>query len=89
MEKSDNSQTGPQISVVVPFYNEEANVEELYRRLKKVLDKLKRTYELIFIDDGSTDKTPEILQKIYEKDELVKIIRLRKNFGQNLCLLAS
>ncbi|RLE04326.1 MAG: glycosyltransferase [Candidatus Aminicenantes bacterium] len=88
MEKSDNSQTGPQISVVVPFYNEEANVEELYRRLKKVLDKLKRTYELIFIDDGSTDKTPEILQKIYEKDELVKIIRLRKNFGQTAALQA-
>lgn len=88
MEKSDNSQTGPQISVVVPFYNEEANVEELYRRLKKVLDRLKRTYELIFIDDGSTDKTPEILQKIYEKDELVKIIRLRKNFGQTAALQA-
>ncbi|MCD6194413.1 MAG: glycosyltransferase family 2 protein [Candidatus Aminicenantes bacterium] len=88
MEKSDNSQTGPQISVVVPFYNEEANVEELYRRLKKVLDRLKRTYELIFIDDGSTDKTPEILQKIYEKDEQVKIIRLRKNFGQTAALQA-
>ena len=74
--------------MVVPFYNEEANVEELYRRLKKVLDRLKRTYELIFIDDGSTDKTPEILQKIYEKDEQVKIIRLRKNFGQTAALQA-
>lgn len=88
MVEIDKSKTPPQISVVVPFYNEEANIEELYRRLKEVLEKLNQTYELIFIDDGSTDKTPEILQRIYEKDELVKIIRLRKNFGQTAALQA-
>lgn len=84
----NNSKVSPEISIVVPFYNEEDNVEELYRRLKEVLDHLGRSYELVFVDDGSNDRTPEILQRLYEQDEKVKIIRLRRNFGQTAALQA-
>lgn len=78
----------PEISVVVPFYNEEDNIEELYQRLKEVLDGLGRSYELIFVDDGSRDRTPEILQNIFKLDKKVKIVRLRRNFGQTAALQA-
>ena len=76
------------ISIVVPFYNEEENVEELHQRLTQVMSGLKRPYELIFIDDGSLDHTPEILQKIYKRDRHVQVIRMKKNFGQTAGLQA-
>ncbi|MCX7975298.1 MAG: glycosyltransferase family 2 protein [Candidatus Aminicenantes bacterium] len=78
----------PEISIVIPFYNEEDNIEELYHCLKKVLDGLGRDYELVFVDDGSQDRTPEILQRLFEKDEKIKIVRLRRNFGQTAALQA-
>ena len=77
-----------EISIIVPFYNEEENVEELYDRLTKVMSGLKRTYELIFVDDGSTDRTPDLLRKIYKKDRRVQVIRMKKNFGQTAGLQA-
>jgi len=78
----------PQISVVVPFYNEEKNVEEMYRRLKAVMDGLGRTYELIFVDDGSRDRTYERLRAMYEHDPAIRVIKLRRNFGQTAGLQA-
>lgn len=66
------------ISVVVPVYNEEANVAELHRRIKTVLFKLGRPYEIIFIDDGSKDRTFEILNTLSP----IKIVRFRGNFKQ-------
>lgn len=75
-----------EISVVIPAYNEQENVELLYRKLKIVLDKLRRKYEIIYIDDGSTDKTFGVLKQIYNKDSNVKIIKFRKNFGQTAAL---
>lgn len=83
-EKKEN----PQISIVVPFYNEEDNIEELYGQLTRVLKGLGESYELVFIDDGSTDRSPDILQKVFESDKTVKVIRLRKNFGQTAALQA-
>ncbi len=88
MKQEKNSPRNLQISIVVPFFNEEANIKELYQRLKRVLDRLQLAYELIFVDDGSTDRTPTILHQLYENDERVKIIRLRKNFGQTAALQA-
>jgi glycosyltransferase involved in cell wall biosynthesis len=76
------------LSVVVPFYNEEENVEEMHRRLKEVLDRTGETYELIFIDDGSTDRTGSLLREIYKKDEHVVLLKLRRNFGQTPALQA-
>jgi glycosyltransferase involved in cell wall biosynthesis len=76
------------ISIVVPFYNEEDDVEEMHRRLKEVLDGTGETYELIFIDDGSTDRTGALLQEIFLKDERVVVVKLRRNFGQTPALQA-
>lgn len=77
-----------EISIVVPFYNEEDNIKELYGKLTLVLKNLGITYELIFIDDGSTDKTRDILMDLFESDETVKVVILRKNFGQTAALQA-
>jgi len=78
----------PSYSVVVPFYNEEEACRLLYERLKRVMDSLGGGYEIIFIDDGSTDRTPEILRGIYESDPMVRVVRLRRNFGQTAALAA-
>ncbi len=77
------------ISVVIPIYNEEENIKILYLRLKQVLENLKKyDYEIIFVDDGSTDNSFEILKEISNKDSKVKVIRLTKNFGQTSALMA-
>ena len=84
----DEKHINPQISIVVPFYNEEDNIEELYEQLTRVLGVLGASYELIFIDDGSTDRSHDILLKLFASDKTVKVIRLRKNFGQTAALQA-
>jgi len=84
----ESKRINPQISVVVPFYNEQENIQELYQGLTRVLGNLNVTYELIFVNDGSTDNTPQILKDLYQKDEKVLVIRLRKNFGQTAALQA-
>ena len=78
----------PEISIVVPLYNEEANVDELYARLTQVLSELRKEYELIFVDDGSQDRTFELLVQKQAKDNSVHVIRLRRNFGQTGALAA-
>ncbi len=76
------------ISIVVPLYNEEESIEYLYNSITKVLKKLNRTYEIIFIDDGSADRTFEISKAIHSKDRHLKIIKFRKNFGQTPAMQA-
>ncbi len=73
---------GVDISVVVPLFNEAENIPELYKRLKGVLVGLKREYEVIFINDGSTDNTQRVLEDIFRGDERVRVIELRTNFGK-------
>ena len=77
-----------ELSIVIPMFNEEENIEELYQRLTTVLKDLGRPYELIFVDDGSTDHTFARLQSIENTDEQVKVLRLRRNFGQTAGLAA-
>jgi len=84
----DEKDKNLQISIVVPFYNEEDNIEELYGQLTRVLKGLGVSYELIFIDDGSTDRTHDILMSLFDSNETVKVIILRKNFGQTAALQA-
>jgi len=70
------------ISVVVPVFNEEGNLRPVYLEIKQVLDQHAPNYEIIFVDDGSTDGSLGILRDIHDKDARVKIIQFRKNFGQ-------
>ena len=71
-----------EVSIVVPLYNEEAVVQELYERLVKSLEPLHRAFEIVFVDDGSVDKTYRLAEEIAKKDERVKLVKLRANFGQ-------
>jgi glycosyltransferase involved in cell wall biosynthesis len=76
------------LSVVIPAYNEEENVPILYKKLKKVLDSLGEDYEIIFVDDGSTDGTYQRLKQLAEKDSRLKIIRFKRNYGQTAAMSA-
>jgi glycosyltransferase involved in cell wall biosynthesis len=76
------------VSVVIPLYNEEENVVELHGRLKPVLDSIGGDYEIIFIDDGSSDGTLPLLQQIQSADESVVVLSLRRNFGQTAAFAA-
>jgi len=78
----------PSISIVAPVFNEEENIEEFFLRVKKVLDKETKTWEIIFVDDGSSDKSIEILAQLNENDGKVKIISLSRNFGKELAMTA-
>jgi glycosyltransferase involved in cell wall biosynthesis len=78
----------PDISVVVPVFNEEENLEELHREIVEALQKTGPTYEIILIDDGSTDSSWTALRGLQQKDGRVKLIRLRRNFGQTAALAA-
>ncbi len=77
-----------EISVVVPIYNEAPNVEELIKRITDVLDPYKRSYEIIIVDDGSTDGTREILRKIVSDISVLRVILFRRNFGQSAAMTA-
>jgi len=76
------------LSVVIPLYNEEENVQMLFERLKGTLDHLKKEYEIILVDDGSTDRTLSILEEIQAKDKTVVVLSLRRNFGQTAAFAA-
>ena len=76
------------ISIVIPLYNEEENVRELHGRLKPVMDEIGDAYEIIFIDDGSTDHTLSLLQEIQAADDTVIVLSLRRNFGQTAAFAA-
>lgn len=76
------------ISIVIPIHNEEPSILPLYDSLTKVLESLGRTYELIFVDDASVDKSFELLANLAETDGHLKVIRLRRNFGQTAALSA-
>lgn len=77
-----------ELSVVIPLYNEEDNIEPLYLRLKEVLERLGKNYEIIVVDDGSTDGSFESLKRLHSDDPLLKVIRLRRNFGQSAAFAA-
>jgi glycosyltransferase involved in cell wall biosynthesis len=75
-------------SIVVPFNNEEENVTVLYARLKQVMEQVGESYELVLVDDGSSDHTYKLLEEIAAVDSRVLVIKLRRNFGQTSALAA-
>ena len=76
------------ISLVIPLYNEEENVQLLYEELKSVLVGMPCRAEIVFVDDGSRDRTMAILETIQGEDETVRVVSLRRNFGQTAAMTA-
>jgi len=78
----------PKYSIVVPFHNEEDNVTVLYARLKQVMEQVGDSFELVLVDDGSSDRTYKLLEEIAAVDSRVLVVKLRRNFGQTSALAA-
>jgi undecaprenyl-phosphate 4-deoxy-4-formamido-L-arabinose transferase len=73
----------PAISLVVPVYNEERTIEEVYSSAVEALEACGRPYEIIFVDDGSKDGTWAVLERLHEGDERLRAVRFKRNFGQH------
>lgn len=79
----------PYISVVIPVYDEEGNLEKLFDRLTKTMDEFAKPYEIIFTNDGSHDRSFEILESFYKKrPDVIRVIDFNGNFGQHMAVLA-
>jgi glycosyltransferase involved in cell wall biosynthesis len=76
------------LSVIIPIYNEEENISTLYSRLCKVLDELALGYEVIFVNDGSKDKSFELIKELASQNKAVKYIDLSRNFGHQIAVSA-
>jgi glycosyltransferase involved in cell wall biosynthesis len=74
------------LSIVIPLYNEEESLKELSQQIKSALDKYTSDYEVIFVDDGSTDNSYKIIEEINSNDSRFKCIKLRKNYGKSAAL---
>ena len=79
----------PKVSVVIPVYNEEAGLASLFRRLYPALDALNHSYEIIFINDGSRDRSAAMLREQFEqRSDVTRVILLNGNFGQHMAIMA-
>ena len=76
------------VSIVVPIYNEEESIPHLYQAIRNVLPELARPCEIVFVDDGSRDKSPMLLTQLAEKDSCVKVVLFRRNYGQTAAMSA-
>ena len=76
------------LSIVIPIHNEEHSLLPLYDRLTVVLEQLQKPYEILFVDDASSDRSFELLANLVETDSHLKVVRLRRNFGQTAALSA-
>jgi len=78
----------PYISVLIPLLNEQESLPELQQRLRDALDNIGKPYEIIYINDGSTDNTQHILEDFHKRFPTVKVIEFNKNYGQHMALFA-
>ena len=76
-----------EISVVIPLYNEEQSLKELADQLKNTLVRFGGRYELIFVDDGSTDNSFRVLRDLHFRNNRIKVIRFRRNYGKSAALM--
>jgi glycosyltransferase involved in cell wall biosynthesis len=88
LQPKANTTDHPEISIVIPVLNEAENILTLYTALKSTMQKMGRPWEVIFVDDGSTDGTYELLKKLHGNDEGVCVVKLRRNFGQTAAMTA-
>lgn len=88
MKGVSNTKEAPEISIVVPLYNEEENVDELTTRLLKTMDNFGHSYEIIYVDDGSRDRTAALARKWFEKrPDILRVITFNGNYGQYVAIL--
>ena len=78
----------PTLSVVAPCFNEEGVLHELYRRISQVLDSSGASWELVLVNDGSRDRTPEIMRELHAQDDRVKVVDFARNFGHQIAVTA-
>ncbi len=78
--------TTPYLSIIVPLYNEEESLRELSEKVAGVMTRMRKPYELIFVDDGSTDGSFRVLQELHAKNPAIKAVRFRRNFGKSAAL---
>ena len=78
----------PEISIIIPFFNEEGNVEKLHEEVTSVLDDNAKSYELVYIDDGGTDQTRSIIEELAKTNKKINFISLQRNSGQTAALQA-
>src|SRR5690348_7561650 len=76
------------LSIVIPVHNEEHSLLPLYDRLTVVMEELQKPYEILFVDDASNDRSFELLANLVQTDPHLKVLRLRRNFGQTAALAA-
>lgn len=88
MEPTDANQKNPELSLFLPVLDEEENLRPMHAKISAALDALGKTAEVIYVDDGSTDKSLEILREIAAGDDRVRVISLRRNYGQTAAMSA-
>src|SRR5262245_22195303 len=87
-EPTNGRKTAPDVSVFLPVFNEELNLRPLHAKLDKAIKSLGRTAEIVYVDDGSTDGSLSILREIAEMDRRVRVVALRRNYGQTAAMAA-
>lgn len=80
--------SSPDFSLVIPSYNEAESLPELYEKITAVMAGMKKSYEIIFVDDGSTDGSGRLIEELHRKDERVKLIQFMHNYGKSAALAA-
>ena len=79
----------PEVSVVIPVYNEEEGLPALFARLYPALDALGRSYEVVFVNDGSTDRSAALLREQFQRrPDVTRVVLFNGNFGQHLAIMA-
>ncbi len=85
---SEARAAAPDLSVLVPVLDEESSIAELAERVTAVLEGIGRSFELVFVDDGSRDATAQLVRELHQRDQRVKLVRFRRNFGKAAAITA-
>ncbi len=88
LESKSSFGNRPFLSIVVPVFNEQDSLSPLYMKISEVGRSLAKPFEVVFVDDGSDDKTQDVLTSLHSKDGRVKIVRFRRNCGQTAAMAA-
>jgi glycosyltransferase involved in cell wall biosynthesis len=88
VDDSPRASAAPEISVFLPVYNEEPNILPLHAKLDDALNRLARTAEIIYVDDGSTDGSLRVLREVAQRDDRVRVVALKRNYGQTAAMAA-